>query len=401
MKKLFIAWLIFALAANAMALELVRQKNVATIISFPLVDSVITTALKTGAAGLDSEIDSWSDTVVPDGFADCSNEAIEIGSDGQYYLSLTQGEMNADYISVQIKSTDALTQTILINTTVPGIVWDEVLTGATHNVPSSAGKRVRDLSSAVIITGTSPGTGNSAIRIKLDGDASSTDGAYDPAVINIIAGEGIGQSRQIWEYDGANKFAYINRDWKGDPPDNTSEYVILSNSGDTHINEGLATGGGPSTITLNTLASDIPNAYVEQIVFIAAGVGQDQRRVITAYDESTRIATVEKPWDTEPTTGSVYAILPEGSSLLTDIATAVMEKDVSAFSDTDLAGGILIWLFNLSEGDQYIDTTTTPWQAVVHKKGDSGTEYLRKDLFDVSGGNITSVATVIGKQLEP
>ena len=75
--------------------------------------------LVSGAADLDSEIDSWSDGAAPDGFTDCTNEATEISATGQYYLSLTQSEMNADYIIVQVKSSTAgaITQTILINTT--------------------------------------------------------------------------------------------------------------------------------------------------------------------------------------------------------------------------------------------------------------------------------------------
>jgi len=99
-------------------MELVRQKNVATIIVFPIVDA--DGDLVSGAAGLDSEIDSWADGTTPDGFADCTNEATEIGSTGQYYLSLSQSEMNADYIIIQVKTSTsgAKTQTILIRTMV-------------------------------------------------------------------------------------------------------------------------------------------------------------------------------------------------------------------------------------------------------------------------------------------
>jgi uncharacterized protein YjlB len=97
-------------------MELFRDKNVATYIVFPIVDADGDPV--SGASGLDSEMDAWSDGAAPDGFADCTNEATEIGSTGQYYLSLTQAEMNADYIIIQIKttSTGAKTQTILINT---------------------------------------------------------------------------------------------------------------------------------------------------------------------------------------------------------------------------------------------------------------------------------------------
>lgn len=96
-------------------MELVRQKNVATYITFPLVDA--DGDVVSGATGLDSEIDTWSDGSNPDGFADCTNEATEIGSTGVYYLSLSQSEMNADYIYILVKS-NAKTQHILIRTTV-------------------------------------------------------------------------------------------------------------------------------------------------------------------------------------------------------------------------------------------------------------------------------------------
>jgi hypothetical protein len=98
-------------------MELRRTKNLATIIAFPIVKNDGT--LISSATGLDSEIDGWSDGAAPDGFTDCANEATEIGTTGQYYLALTAEEMNADYVIVQIKSstTGAVTQTILINTT--------------------------------------------------------------------------------------------------------------------------------------------------------------------------------------------------------------------------------------------------------------------------------------------
>ena len=99
-------------------MEVVRQKNVATYIVFPIVDA--DGDLVTGAATLDSELDAFADGAAPDGFADCTNEATEIGSTGIYYLLLTQTEMNNDYIAVQVKTgtAGAKTQVILIRTMV-------------------------------------------------------------------------------------------------------------------------------------------------------------------------------------------------------------------------------------------------------------------------------------------
>jgi hypothetical protein len=97
-------------------MELSRAKNVATYVVFPLKKNDGT--LLIGAAGLDSEIDAWSDGGAPNGLTDCTNEATEIGSTGIYHLSLSQTEMNNDYIVLLIKSTatGAIPQIILIST---------------------------------------------------------------------------------------------------------------------------------------------------------------------------------------------------------------------------------------------------------------------------------------------
>lgn len=96
-------------------MEIVRAKNVATYIFFPLLD--YSGALATSVAGLDSEIDTWSDASAPNGFTDCTNEATEIGTTGWHYLLVSQSEMNADYIAIQVKGTSIPTQCILIRTT--------------------------------------------------------------------------------------------------------------------------------------------------------------------------------------------------------------------------------------------------------------------------------------------
>jgi len=120
MKKLFSFLIMLSMlmiyTVNAQAIEAVRQKNTATYIVFPLIDSSDDVSYKSSAASLDSEIDAFADGSAPDGFVDCTNEATEIGSTGVYYLSLTQTEMNNDYIIIQVKASDANTQAILIRT---------------------------------------------------------------------------------------------------------------------------------------------------------------------------------------------------------------------------------------------------------------------------------------------
>lgn len=207
-------------------------------------------------------------------------------------------------------------------------VWDEILSGSNHNIATSAGRRLRELASNVLLTGTSPGV-NTANTIILDSNASSVDGTYDPAIINIVAGKGAGQSRQIFQYDGATKTAWINRDWK-DIPDNTSEYQVNSSAGDTHVNEGAAQAGTSTTITLNADASPISYTYNGQFVFLVSGTGQDQLRRVMDYNGTTKVATVDRAWDTIPDATTVYAMLPADDIL---VALGLKEFDGVSFND--------------------------------------------------------------------
>ena len=72
-------------------------KNTAYRVTFPIYDA--DGDLVSGATGLDSEVSKDGGS-----FADCTNEATEIGSSGFYYLDLTSTEMNADTVVVQIKT---------------------------------------------------------------------------------------------------------------------------------------------------------------------------------------------------------------------------------------------------------------------------------------------------------
>ena len=85
-------------------------KNVAYRVTFPILDA--DGDLVTGAGSLDSEVDKDAA-----GFADCTNEATEIAtSSGMYYLDLTSGEMNADTVSIIVKSATGKTTPIVIYT---------------------------------------------------------------------------------------------------------------------------------------------------------------------------------------------------------------------------------------------------------------------------------------------
>jgi hypothetical protein len=207
------------------------------------------------------------------------------------------------------------------------IVWDEVLTGATHNIASSAGRRLRQLASVIVRAGTAQGSGTGNNQIQLDAGASATNGDYDPGLIFIETGTGAGQARLILHYNGSTKVATVDRDWRVNP-DNTSEFVILADAGRNSVNEGLAQGGTSTTITLNASASSSDDAYNGQLVFIRSGTGQDQVGLVEDYVGSTKVATIRTrsatgQWATVPDTTSAYMMIPNLTFTLNEISTAV------------------------------------------------------------------------------
>lgn len=210
-------------------------------------------------------------------------------------------------------------------------VWNAVLSSATYNINKSAGKRIRQKTDVIIHDGIAQGEGGDNNQIQLATTASSMDGAYDPALVVIIAGAGAGQTRLILEYNGTTKMATVDRGWK-DAPDDTSEYIIMAHPGREHVNEGLAQAGTDTSITLNALASSIDGTYIGQSVFIRSGTGEDQARVIVAYNGTTKVATVDA-WTTVPDVDSAYAILATHSGVDITAATIwshVIENSVTA-----------------------------------------------------------------------
>lgn len=196
---------------------------------------------------------------------------------------------------------------------VPGLAWDVLLTGASHNIATSAGRRLRQLSSVVVTDDTAEVSNSPGInQIQLSSAESVIDGTFDPGIVGLVAGTGAGQCRMILEYEGATRLATLNRDWKI-APDATTEYIILCSEGGLHVNEGLAQGGSNTSITLNSLASSTDNVYNGQRVFLVSGPGQDQVGRVTAYNGTTKVATIDTTlngWAVNPDNTTGYIMVP-------------------------------------------------------------------------------------------
>lgn len=94
------------------------------------------------------------------------------------------------------------------------------------------------------------------------------------------------------------------------------------------IRGNTAQAGGGNTITLDAAASATNDIYNENVIFIVSGTGVSQSRIIIDYDGTTKVATVQDNWVTNPASGSVFIIAPFGTDpgTLPEIATAVTDR---------------------------------------------------------------------------
>ena len=204
-------------------------------------------------------------------------------------------------------------------------IWDEILTGDTHNIATSAGRRVREIGTYAIHSGTAQ-AGNS-IHLTLAATASATDGIYNRNLLVIVGGTGAGQTRTIVDYDGTTKVALADRDWRVSP-DNTSEYQITPDDTPLTVDHGLVQAATSTTITIRDYASAVDDTYLCNIVTILAGTGRGQARLVSTYNGTTKVITIcGDNWVTTPDATSVYALIPYGASCVgcvTDDALAQM-----------------------------------------------------------------------------
>jgi hypothetical protein len=262
--------------------------------------------------------------------------------------------------------------------------WTDTLT---TYIDGMAGKRLRGISSLIIREDTAQGPGTGTNQIQLDTGASAVDGSYDPSIISLVGGTGAGQSRLVFQYEGSTKIATVDRDWKV-LPDATSAYVIVGDAGREHVNEGLAQGGGASTITLNALASAVNDAYKGQTASLRGGTGADQAGRIIAYNGTTKIATVSKPWVTIPNTTTVYAVLPTGVHDDSDITDALAtdtysEPGAGAPAATTTLAQKISYLYKWARNKKDNDGSTTNYYA------DDGSTVDNTQTTTESGGTVT------------
>ena len=124
------------------------------------------------------------------------------------------------------------------------LIWDEVLSGGTHNVANSAGKRLRQIDAGFEVHSGTADAGTSTTIDFETGVASTTDDIYNGDRVVITGGTGAGEHGLVLDYVGSTQQATMSKAWVI-TPDATSEYIVLPADCDVELwNDNAVTGDG-------------------------------------------------------------------------------------------------------------------------------------------------------------
>jgi hypothetical protein len=140
---------------------------------------------------------------------------------------ITHGEITVRG-SCEIEDSSAGSTTLIDKTLealTAGYVWDEILTGATHNIPNSAGRRLRQANALVAAEGLA-GAGNTTTLFNTD-LASAVDEFYDDHTFVFTSGDLAGQARVITGYDGTTKQVTFDEPWTSAPAED-DEFIVFA-----------------------------------------------------------------------------------------------------------------------------------------------------------------------------
>lgn len=295
-------------------------------------------------------------------------------------LQVHVAEMTAGIITAAAIATDAIGSDELATTAREEIadqVWDEVLTGATHNVSTSAGRRLRQLEDVTLLSeGTAQAGANGSIT--LAAGESASDDWYNHAMIILTSGTGSGQARSIQTYTGDTKVATIIPDWVTNPAADT-KYSILAFA-EVHVNElhtASITAGSfaAGAIDAAAIATDAVNEIVDQV----------WDEALADHDVEDSIGNVIN--DLVEESGGTYRLTAAalqstlGSGAITFTYTLTSSVDAAAIPDAT------IWVTTDEAGTLVIASGTTNTSGQVIFYLDAGTYYVWRHK---SGWNFTN-----------
>ena len=178
----------------------------------------------------------------------------------QLAVSATTGKVTAEAVELGSTATAALVD----------LIWDEPLTGATHNVATSSGKRLRQTTAFQQIDSTVIDASATTTTF-VTGLTSSVDNFYNDSMIVFTDGALAGQVRAIYDYIGATKTIVLEEALTSAPVNGVAFAIVsLHIHPVSQIQSGLATSA--ALVTLRGTDNDTLKTLSDQIDTVSADV---------------------------------------------------------------------------------------------------------------------------------
>lgn len=137
--------------------------------------------------------------------------------------------------------------------------------------------------------------------------------------------------------------------------------TFAADTGAQAIRSNTAQAGAAGSITLDASASAVNDFYKGAQVLLTGATGIGQTRLITAYDGTTKIASVVPNWATNPDVTSTFAILPGAQSIGVNGDTA-QTGDAYAIVNSGTHGNAALKTL-IDTVDNFVDTEIADIQA--------------------------------------
>ena len=242
------------------------------------------------------------------------------------------------------------------------------------------------------VTQSGTATSGGGRTITLAAAAVAVDNTYVGQIIAITGGAGVGQARRITDYVGSTRIATVAYTWETNPS-GTSTYEVNADASPAVIfsNTGEATAGSGLTISLSTTSVAVDGWYDGQIVAIVDGDGAGQARRITSYVASSHVATVNRAWETNPSSNSLYNIIPDdrvdifawnGAAVPTSSVAGVpkVDADYTSGSNTALTTWSRFWGEGVGAHDDRFAVSATSTTVVVDDSSFSAVDDFYNDM---------------------
>lgn len=252
-----------------------------------------------------------------------------------------------------------------------------------------------------VLSGNTPQTGDSYARLgapagaSIAADIGTVDTVVDGIQTDLSNGtDGLGALKAIMDTSGV-----VVSDKTGFRLSATGVDDIFDEALSGHTSAGsfgaamylarsnTAQAGASTTITLDASASSTDDFYNNNWIWIVSGTGAGQGNTISDYNGTTKVATVQDTWATNPSSDSVFVIMPRGGLPGASAPTAAAVADAvwdEAMSDHVSEGSFGTMLQSAHEGTAQAGTSSS---ITLDATGSSSTDdFYNYNLVSIHSG---------------